>query len=37
VSLLEPHKRYQNSVTIIQKRKESNGEDFEEPLFSEFA
>ena len=32
LSLLEPHKRYQNSVTILQKRK-----DFAEPIFSEFA
>jgi predicted O-methyltransferase YrrM len=37
VSLLEPHKRYQNSVSIFQKRKGSNGEDFEEPLYSEYA
>jgi predicted O-methyltransferase YrrM len=37
VSLLEPHKRYQNSVSIFQKRKGSNGENFEEPLFSEYA
>ena len=32
VSLLEPHKRYQNSITILQKR-----ERFEEPIYSEYA
>ena len=32
LSLLEPHKRFQNSVTILQKRRE-----FEEPLYSEYA
>ena len=32
LSLLEPHKRYQNSVTILQKRVR-----FEEPLYSEYA
>jgi hypothetical protein len=32
LSLLEPHKRYQNSISIIQKRK-----GYEEPLYSKFA
>lgn len=32
VSLLEPHKRYQNSITVLQKRIR-----FEEPLYSEYA
>eukprot|EP00984_Skeletonema_dohrnii_P000451 scaffold156_cov109-Skeletonema_dohrnii-CCMP3373.AAC.2 len=32
VSLLEPHKRYQNSITVLQKRIR-----YEEPLYSEYA
>jgi predicted O-methyltransferase YrrM len=32
VSLLEPHKRYQNSITVLQKRIR-----FEEPIYSEYA
>ena len=32
VSLLEPHKRFQNSITILQKRTE-----YEEALYSEYA
>jgi predicted O-methyltransferase YrrM len=32
ISLLEPHKRYQNSITLLQKRVR-----FEEPLYSEYA
>lgn len=32
VSLLEPHKRYQNSITVLQKRIH-----YEEPLYSEYA
>ena len=32
LSLLEPHKRYQNSMTILQKRQR-----FEEPIYSEYA
>ena len=36
LSLLEPHKRYQNSVTILQRRKGSKGE-FKEPIYSEYA
>jgi predicted O-methyltransferase YrrM len=32
LSLLEPHKRYQNSISIIQKR-----QGYEEPLYSNFA
>lgn len=37
VSLLEPHKQYQNSVSIFQKRKCLNGDDYSEPLYSEYA
>jgi Methyltransferase domain len=37
ISLLEPHKRYQNSITILQKRKESGVSDFSEPVYSQFA
>jgi predicted O-methyltransferase YrrM len=38
LSLLEPHKHYQNSITLIQKRKSSDtGSDYEEPLYSIFA
>ena len=37
VSLLEPHKQFQNSVSIFQKRKGLDGKDFNEPLFSEYA
>jgi hypothetical protein len=33
ISFLEPHKRFQNSVTIIQKRDSG----YEEPLYSEYA
>ena len=36
LSLLEPHKRYQNSITILQRRKGSRGE-FKEPIYSEYA
>jgi len=32
VSLLEPHKHYQNSLSVLQKRK-----DYSEPLYSEYA
>jgi predicted O-methyltransferase YrrM len=32
LSLLEPHKHYQNSISILQKRK-----DYEEPLYSTYA
>ena len=32
ISFLEPHKRFQNSISLIQKRK-----DFSEPLYSKFA
>ena len=35
LSLLEPHKRYQNSTTIPQRRK--GKKDFEEPIYSEYA
>ena len=37
VSLLEPHKQYQNSISIFQKRKGLNGDDYSEPLYSEYA
>ena len=36
LSLLEPHKRFQNSVTILQKRVGTDGR-FSEPLYSEYA
>jgi predicted O-methyltransferase YrrM len=37
LSLLEPHKRFQNSVTILQKRVSYGGTRFEEPIYSEYA
>lgn len=37
LSLLETHKRFQNSVSIIQKRKSNNGDAFEEPVYSQYA
>mmetsp|Transcript_25982 Transcript_25982/g.55640 ORF Transcript_25982/g.55640 Transcript_25982/m.55640 type:complete len:683 (+) Transcript_25982:126-2174(+) len=37
LSLLEGHKRFQNSVSIIQKRKSKNGDVFEEPIYSQYA
>jgi predicted O-methyltransferase YrrM len=37
LSLLEPHKRFQNSVSILQKRKSSSGDVFEEPVYSQYA
>jgi len=36
LSLLEEHKKYQNSITILQKRKTSNGS-YDEPIYSEYA
>ena len=36
LSLLESHKRFQNSVSILQKRS-TNGENFEEPIYSQYA
>jgi len=36
LSLLEPQKRYQNSITILQRRKGSKGR-FEEQIYSEYA
>ena len=36
LSLLEPHKRFQNSMTILQKRTGKDGA-YEEPLYSEYA
>ena len=37
LSLLEPHKRFQNSITILQKRMGEDGKHFQEPLYSEYA
>ena len=37
LSLLEPHKHYQNSVSIFQKRIGAAGKSFEEPIYSEYA
>ena len=37
LSLLEPHKRFQNSMTILQKRVGIDGARFSEPLYSEYA
>ena len=37
LSLLEPHKHYQNSISIFQKRKGSVGKSFVEPIYSEYA
>ena len=37
LSLLESHKRFQNSVSIIQKRKSTSGDTYEEPLYSQYA
>jgi len=37
LSLLESHKRFQNSVSILQKRKSSNGDTYEEPIYSQYA
>ncbi|CAB9515211.1 expressed unknown protein [Seminavis robusta] len=37
ISLLEPHKRYQNSVSIFQKRKQGEEAVYSEPIFSEYA
>jgi len=37
ISLLESHKRFQNSVSIIQKRKSASGNTFEEPIYSQYA
>jgi len=37
LSLLESHKRFQNSVSIIQKRKSTSGDTFEEPIYSQYA
>jgi predicted O-methyltransferase YrrM len=36
LTLLEHHKRFQNSVSVLQKRKGSDGR-FEEPIYSEYA
>jgi hypothetical protein len=37
LSLLEPHKRYQNAITILQKRKGSDGIVYEEPITPPYA
>lgn len=37
ISLLEPHKHYQNSVSIFQRRKGLDGSAYTEPLYSEYA
>jgi uncharacterized protein YjaG (DUF416 family) len=38
LSLLEPHKRYQNSISIFQKRKASgDGKVYKEPIYSKYA
>jgi predicted O-methyltransferase YrrM len=37
ISLLEPHKHFQNSISVFQKRKSSSGEKYEEPIYSKYA
>lgn len=38
LSLLEPQKRYQNSITILQRRRsEQSGTIYEEPIYSQYA
>jgi hypothetical protein len=37
LSLLEPQKRYQNAITILQRRRGKDGKTFEEPIYSEYA
>ena len=37
LSLLEPHKRFQNSLSILQKRVHADGKQFSEPIYSEYA
>lgn len=37
LSLLEPMKRYQNSISVLQKRKSRCGDAFEEPIYSRHA
>jgi hypothetical protein len=37
LSLLEPHKSFQNSVSILQKRNSSSTGAYEEPIYSTFA
>jgi predicted O-methyltransferase YrrM len=37
ISLLEPQKRFQNSISIFQKRKASDGRVYEEPVYSKYA
>ena len=37
ISLLEPQKRFQNSVSVFQKRKSSDGNPYQEPVYSQYA
>eukprot|EP00980_Cylindrotheca_fusiformis_P001729 scaffold397_cov111-Cylindrotheca_fusiformis.AAC.7 len=37
LSLLEPHKSFQNSISILQKRKSTDAGAYKEPIFSTFA
>jgi predicted O-methyltransferase YrrM len=37
LSLLEPHKRYQNAISILQKRKGADDTVYEEPIYSKYA
>jgi predicted O-methyltransferase YrrM len=37
LSLLEPHKPFQNSISVFQKRKSSSNETYNEPLYSRYA
>lgn len=37
LSLLEPQKRYQNSISILQKRKGIDSVDYAEPIYSRYA
>jgi len=37
LSLLEPHKHYQNSISIFQKRVGLEGKSFREPVYSDYA
>jgi hypothetical protein len=37
LSLLEPHKMRQNSVTMLRRKGQSSQEPYEEPLFTQYA
>jgi predicted O-methyltransferase YrrM len=37
LSLMEPHKRFQNSISILQKRRNEIGDSFHEPIYSQYA